>query len=62
VKGGGGIVATDEVKLAQAIRELLGDLSAYRNASDASENFVEENKGATDRIVDFIQEKRLLTN
>ena len=36
--------------------------SCYDKASNASKNYVWKNKGATEKIIQFIQEKRLLTS
>jgi 3-deoxy-D-manno-octulosonic-acid transferase len=40
---------------------LKNDLE-YKDACKASKDYVYANKGATEKILNFIQEKRLLTN
>jgi 3-deoxy-D-manno-octulosonic-acid transferase len=41
---------------------LLHDSNAYSTASNASGNYVADNAGATNKIMNAIYEKRLLTN
>ncbi len=66
VKSGGGIPFTDRKKdglmLAELIKALLVNGEEYNYRSKAAGDFVEQNKGATQKIIQFIQEKRLLTN
>ena len=66
VKSGGGITFSDEKKdgyaLKQIIEKLIMDEKEYTTRSKAAGNFVASNKGATQKIIQFIQEKRLLTN
>ena len=45
-----------------AIQKLLRDGSAYASSSEKSKDYVYTNKGATEKIMKYIQEKRLLTN
>ena len=45
-----------------AIKKLIRDDSAYTRSSEKSKDYVYANKGATEKIMKFIQEKRLLTN
>lgn len=44
------------------IDHLLNDPSELSKAGDAAKNYVEKNTGATQKILEFIQENRLLTN
>ena len=66
VKSGGGIsfnpFKKDEKSLQQIIEDLLNNSADYDQRSKAAGDFVFANKGATERIIQFIQEKRLLTN
>jgi 3-deoxy-D-manno-octulosonic-acid transferase len=66
VLSGGGLSFNDEKKdgmmLKELISALLTDQSDYNYRNKAAGNFVQSNKGATEKIVRFIQEKRLLTN
>jgi hypothetical protein len=41
---------------------LLADQSEYNYRSKAAGDFVHSNQGATEKIIQFIQEKRLLTS
>jgi len=62
VKTGGAIVIENESRLSVCINNLLQDTQSYATISDASKNYVGKNKGATEKIIQFIQEKRLLTS
>jgi 3-deoxy-D-manno-octulosonic-acid transferase len=63
VKSGGAIVIKNEIELCNSINNLTVNVhSFYDKASNASKNYVWKNKGATEKILRFIQEKRLLTN
>jgi 3-deoxy-D-manno-octulosonic-acid transferase len=63
VKNGGAFVVKNETELANCITNFMSNShSCYDIASNASKNYVWKNKGATNRIIHFIQEKRLLTN
>ncbi|MBK8951598.1 MAG: 3-deoxy-D-manno-octulosonic acid transferase [Chitinophagaceae bacterium] len=66
VESGGGISFTDErrdgKKLAEIISVLLNDEINYKIRCRNAGNFVQSNTGATEIIIHFIQEKRLLTN
>jgi 3-deoxy-D-manno-octulosonic-acid transferase len=65
-ESGGGIPFTDEKKdgamLSGFINTLLANKTDYEARCNAAANFVKSNKGAADKIIRFIQEKRLLTN
>lgn len=59
----GGIVVRNEKELARDIAYLLNNTdNAYTVCSAAAGNFVRENAGATNKIMHYIQENRLLTN
>lgn len=66
VQSGGAISFTDEKHdgelLSQLIIALGNDAKEYAYRSNASKEFVESNVGATDTIMRYIQEKRLLIN
>jgi 3-deoxy-D-manno-octulosonic-acid transferase len=66
VQAGGGLPFYDEKKDGVMLRELIEALlinrEEYEQRSQAAGNFVQSNKGATKRIIQFIQEKRLLTS
>jgi len=66
VKSGGGITFTDEAKnghtLKLLIETLADDESEYRMRSEAAGDFVMSHRGATDKILHYIQENRLLTS
>ena len=62
VASGGGLSFIDEEDLKVQIENLLLNNEEYNQRSKASGDFVLSNKGATEKIIQFIQEKRLLTN
>jgi 3-deoxy-D-manno-octulosonic-acid transferase len=66
VQSGGGLSFTDikkdGVMLAQLVNALIADKTEYDYRSKAAGEFVRSNTGATQKIIQFIQEKRLLTN
>ncbi len=66
VQAGGGLPFNDPKKngvmLGELIEALLINEEEYNYRSAAAGNFVQSNKGATQKIIQFIQEKRLLTN
>ena len=66
VKSGGGLPFNDEkrdgIMLSELIQALLINKEEYNYRSNVAGDFVQSNKGATQKIIQFIQEKRLLTN
>lgn len=66
VMSGGGLPFDDEkrngVMLRELIEALLADKEEYNSRSKAAGHFVQSNQGATQKIIQFIQENRLLTN
>jgi 3-deoxy-D-manno-octulosonic-acid transferase len=66
VKFGGGLPFMDDKKdaaaLKQLIEKLINDKQEYDYRSKAAGEFVRSNSGATEKIMQFIQENRLLTN
>lgn len=59
---GGGFSISDANNLQGKIDALLTDKNEYGKMSDASGKYVISKRGATQKIVQYIQEKRLLTN
>jgi 3-deoxy-D-manno-octulosonic-acid transferase len=53
---------SNQDELFQIIFTLLNDEDDYRQTCRASEKYVRENKGATQKIMRYMEEKRLLTN
>ena len=66
VKSGGGLPFNDEkrngVMLSELMQALLINEEEYNYRSKAAGDYVQSNKGASEKIIQFIQEKRLLTN
>ena len=66
VRTGGAISFTNQDKngrmLTELIQALISDEKEYRFRSKAAGDFVRSNRGATQKIVGYIQENRLLTN
>jgi 3-deoxy-D-manno-octulosonic-acid transferase len=66
VKCGGGISFFDDKRDGKMLNELIEALIAnkheYQVRSNAAGTFVQSQKGATNTIIQYIQEKRLLTN
>jgi 3-deoxy-D-manno-octulosonic-acid transferase len=60
----GGAVSIDggPVKLETIMNNLLNDEAERKRRGEAAKQFVQENAGASKKIMQFIQEKRLLTN
>lgn len=61
VKAGGGFPCKDTGELETQLSGLLNDKEKFTVAAAAAKRFVEENAGATARIVDYVQANRLLT-
>jgi 3-deoxy-D-manno-octulosonic-acid transferase len=66
LQSGGGLALPDDknnvTMLKELIQALLKDETEYNYRSQAAGNFVRYNQGATEKIMEYIQEKRLLTN
>jgi 3-deoxy-D-manno-octulosonic-acid transferase len=62
VESGGGISVDTALELEKVLDELMQKGPEYQLASRASYQYVQDKKGATESIIQFIQEKRLLTN
>lgn len=62
VGSGGGFSIENALEAEELFRQLLGNKEDYRQACEASREYVYSRKGATQKILRVIQEKRLLTN
>lgn len=62
IEAGGAISFSNADEFKTTVGKLLSDSVAYNNISRAAGEYVKENAGATNKIVNYIQEKRLLTN
>jgi 3-deoxy-D-manno-octulosonic-acid transferase len=62
VETGGGIVIDSALEAEDVFNRLLSDPEEYRLCCEASRNYVYARKGATRKILEFIQENRLLTS
>jgi 3-deoxy-D-manno-octulosonic-acid transferase len=62
VETGGGIVIDSALEAEDVFNRLLSDPEEYRLCCEASRNYVYARKGATSKILEFIQENRLLTS
>ncbi|MCE3283539.1 MAG: lipid 3-deoxy-D-manno-octulosonic acid transferase [Chitinophagaceae bacterium] len=58
---GGGFSVGNALELEKQFHQLLDDEFLYKRACLASADFVRNNAGATEKILDYFQEKRLLT-
>jgi len=61
-ESGGGIVIDSALEAERVFNRLLQNPGEYREAGEASRNYVHSKKGATALILTYIQEKRLLTS
>jgi 3-deoxy-D-manno-octulosonic-acid transferase len=59
---GGGLIIDSALEAEKVFDRLLANPEECRETGDASLAYVHSKKGATGRIVDYIQEKRLLTS
>ncbi len=62
VKTGGGICVNNADECVKTMESLLHDKKEYETTAANSQDYVWKNKGATGKIIRFIQEKRLLTS
>ena len=61
IECGGGITISSADQLASTLQRLLSDQNELNSQSKSSVDFVKDNKGATEKIMNYIEEKRLLT-
>jgi 3-deoxy-D-manno-octulosonic-acid transferase len=59
---GGGFIIDSALEAEETFNRLLSNSEEYLAACKASEAYVRSGKGATEKIMQFIQENRLLTN
>ncbi|HLK28328.1 MAG TPA: glycosyltransferase N-terminal domain-containing protein [Puia sp.] len=59
---GGGFVIDSALEAEETFNRLLKNEEEYADACKASKDYVNSQRGATEKIIRFIQEKRLLTN
>lgn len=62
VEVGGAFPVIDALELEDTLNNLLEDKTAYNNAAVIAGNYVKAKCGATGKVMEYIQEKRLLTN
>lgn len=62
IRAAGGISVDGPVPLEKALHKLLTDDEERKRTGDAAKQFVLDNAGASAAIIQFIQEKRLLTS
>ena len=62
LQSGGGAYITGFGEMKDRVLKLLADNNFYKTTCEASLNYVKKNKGATGKILHYIQENRLLTN
>jgi 3-deoxy-D-manno-octulosonic-acid transferase len=62
VEAGGGLTASNTLELEKCFDRLLKDGADLEQAGRSARAYVENKTGATRRILEYIQEKRLLTN
>ena len=62
VRLGGAIAVRNATECSAALQKMLHDIEAYRRSCAIAKDYVSNNRGATEKVLDYIQEKRLLTN
>jgi 3-deoxy-D-manno-octulosonic-acid transferase len=62
VECGGAMSINTALQLERVVGDLLGNAEKYNSAATASRSYVYGKQGSTAKILEFIQEKRLLTN
>jgi 3-deoxy-D-manno-octulosonic-acid transferase len=62
IDAGGGFTIENALELEDIFNDLLNDKALYAKAAQSSDDYVKSKRGATARVLQFIQEKRLLTN
>jgi 3-deoxy-D-manno-octulosonic-acid transferase len=61
IKTGGAISFSDARELYETLTTLLKNEDDYKSRCNASKNYVRENKGATEKVLNYIEMNRLLT-
>ncbi|KIC95620.1 3-deoxy-D-manno-octulosonic acid transferase [Flavihumibacter solisilvae] len=59
---GASFAVNNALELESTLRRMLEENAAYHEASAAAETFVRTRKGATNTIINYLEENRLLTN
>lgn len=59
---GGGMIIKNALELENILTRLFGDEAELKQRGAAAKNYVYSNAGATKKIMEYIQENRLLTN
>jgi 3-deoxy-D-manno-octulosonic-acid transferase len=62
VEAGGAYSVENALELEELLNEFLNDKEMLEESSRIAGEFVKNNRGATDKIMGYIQEKRLLIN
>ena len=62
VLSGGAFSVIDAIELEEKLGELLSDEALYKTTCDKAREFIESHAGATEQILAYFKEKRLLTN
>lgn len=62
IESGAAFSINNETELIEKMGQLLSDAKLLEHSSIAAGNYIKANAGATQKIMDYIQEKRLLTN
>jgi 3-deoxy-D-manno-octulosonic-acid transferase len=61
IESGGGFSVENAIELEKQFSQLFDDEFIYKQTCLAAKSFVEKNAGATEKITNYIQEKRLFT-
>jgi 3-deoxy-D-manno-octulosonic-acid transferase len=61
-KAGGGFSVIDAIELEETFNDLLENENEYNNAATGAGKYVRSKTGATERVMRYVAEKRLLTN
>jgi 3-deoxy-D-manno-octulosonic-acid transferase len=61
-ESGGGISVNNALELEEELNDLLSDKVYLKETGEASRKYVQSKRGATGKIMDYIQVNRLLTN
>ena len=62
IECGGGIIIENALELEKTLSHLFDNQEELKNRGMAAKNYVYTNAGATQKIIDYIQENRLLTS
>src|SRR4030095_10734586 len=61
LRAGGAISFSDPGELYESLMTLINSDDNYKSRCNASKNYVRENKGATEKVLNYIEINRLLT-